>query len=349
VQSPRKATAPKIVRIAFAGFRHGHIMEVYQFAGKHAQCCVAGAAEDHAETAASVQKQGVTLTHASVDALLADPGAFDALAIGDYYGRRGNLAIRALELGKHVILDKPICTRLDECERMAQLSARNGLSVGCQLSLRDMAPTRTLKRLVAEGIIGRVHTVLFTGQHPLSYGVRPAWYFEDGKHGGTINDIGIHGIDFVTWMLGRKWAEVLAARVWNSSLPQCPPFNVGAQMLLRLDDQAGVLGDVSYYAPASQGYSTPQYWRFTLHGDKGVLETSATLKDVTVWRDGAKAAETLPFDPPRARGYFEDFVAEATGRAAECELTTAQVLESARATLLVQQAADRRLTNQPLG
>jgi predicted dehydrogenase len=102
------------------------------------------------------------------------------------------------------------------------------------------------------------------------YGSRPAWYFEDGKHGGIINDIGIHAIDILPWLLGAPIAEIVAARVWNERLPAFPSFNVCAQLMLCMADETGVIGDVSYISPDSQRFTVPQYWRFTLHGDGAV-------------------------------------------------------------------------------
>jgi len=32
------------------------------------------------------------------------------------------------------------------------------------------------------------------------WGTRPAWYFEPGMHGGTLNDIAIHALDFIPWV-----------------------------------------------------------------------------------------------------------------------------------------------------
>lgn len=332
------------LRFAFAGFRHGHITEVYQLAKERNDTIVVAAAEDHKETVASLKSLGIELTHSSVDALFDNADTFDVLAVGDYFGRRGSLTIRALESGKHVLLDKPICTSLKELEDIRQLSRKKNLSVGCQLNLRDYGQIRTLKRLIKEEAIGRVHTINFMGQHPLLYGTRPMWYFEEGKHGGTINDIGIHAVDILPRLLGAPVAEIIAARVWNELLHQFPVFNVGAQLMLRMADETGVIGDVSYTSPDSQGFSVPQYWRFTLHGDKGILETSLTVNDVKLWQNGAKEVKVFELDPERKGGYLEDFIDEIGGTPERCDLTTDQVLDSARVALLAQKAADEKLT-----
>ena len=34
------------------------------------------------------------------------------------------------------------------------------------------------------------------------------WYFEEGKHGGTINDIAIHGIDLVRYLTGKNVTKI---------------------------------------------------------------------------------------------------------------------------------------------
>jgi predicted dehydrogenase len=276
-----------------------------------------------------------------VDALLKDASAWDFLFVGDYYGRRGSIVARALEAGKHVLVDKPVCTSLAEYRRIEALARRGRLAVGCQLSLRDAAPARTLRRLVREGQIGRVLTITFSGQHPLRYGERPSWYFEPGKHGGTINDIAIHGIDYVRWATGSEVAEVVSARVWNDVLREVPHFEMCAQMMLRMESGCGVLADVSYTAVNEAGFGVPQYWRFTVHGEKGVAETWLSAPGVSLWRAGRTEVETVPLDPARVGGYLQDFLDDARGASGKPELDTRQVLESTRVALLAQTAARR--------
>ncbi len=326
-------------RIAFAGFRHGHMLQFYALASRHGGLEIAAAAEDDRAAAAAAAAQGVRLTHPTVDALLADAAAYDVLAIGETFGRRGPLALRGLERGRHLIIDKPPCIRLDELERIAAAARAKSLSVGCLLDLRDSGPIRALHREVRAGTIGRVHSVVFMGQHPLLFGSRPAWYFEPGQHGGTLNDIAIHALDTLPWLLGSPVAEIVAARTWNDRLPQHPDFEIGAQLMIRLADGTGCIGDVSYLAPDSQGYAVPQYWRFTLAGELGTLEAASTSKEVMAWKNGEKKGAALPLEPARAGGVLDDFLAEIGGRPRQAELTTEGVFASARAALLAQQAA----------
>jgi predicted dehydrogenase len=328
------------LRIAFAGFRHYHIVSLYNWAQEHSVLEIVGAAEDDAAAAEGAAERGVDITWPTVDAMFEDSDCYDIVAIGDYYTRRGALALRAVDAGKHVIVDKPLCTSLEELDELRAKSRQAGLAVSCMLNNRDSGQFRTVKRLLGEGAIGETQTINFMGQHPLNYGTRPQWYFEGGKHGGTINDIGIHAIDIIPWFSGQSWDSVVAARTWNTRLTEHPQFQVGAQMMLSLSNGAGVLGDVSYLSPNSQGYSVPQYWRYTIHGNDGIIETGSNRDDLRMWRDGHDSVEVLELDAGRPQGVYEDFLREITGDGGDIDLSSDQVFDSARAVLEVQKAAD---------
>ena len=340
--------AARPLRFALAGVRHFHIFDLVAALAARDDTELVAAAEDDAAAAAAAHARGVEFTHRTVDELLAEPEQFDVLAVGDYYARRGSLAIRALELGKHVLLDKPICIDLAELDRIAALSRGRGTPVvGCMLGNRGNGNLRQMRALLAEGAIGTVHTVTFLAQHPLNLGQRPGWYFEPGKHGGTINDIAIHAFDVLPWLLGRAPRRLLAARCWNGRLPQHPHFQVAAQMMLELDGGIGVLGDLSYLGPEGQGYRVPQYWRFTVHGDGGLAETAVQDNAVRLWRGGAESGELFAPLAAAPHCYLDDFLTEIAGGAPRV-LGSGDVLSASRWALQAQHAADHHRFNAAL-
>ena len=340
--------AARRLRFALAGVRHFHIFDLVAALAARDDTELVAAAEDDADAAAAAHARGVEFTHRTVDELLAEPEQFDVLAVGDYYARRGSLAIRALELGRHVLLDKPICIDLAELDRIAALSRGRGTPVvGCMLGNRGNGNLRQMRALLAEGAIGTVHTVTFLAQHPLNLGQRPGWYFEPGKHGGTINDIAIHAFDVLPWLLGRAPRRLLAARCWNERLPQHPHFQVAAQMMLELEGGIGVLGDLSYLGPEGQGYRVPQYWRFTVHGDGGLAETAVQDNAVRLWRGGAESGELFAPLPAAPHCYLDDFLTEIAGGAPRV-LGSGDVLSASRWALQAQHAADHHRFNAAL-
>jgi predicted dehydrogenase len=328
------------LKMAFAGFRHGHILSLYNLARRSAEVEVVAACEEDARTRAELRAGGaVEITHDEIGRML-DEVPCDAVAVGDYFARRGGLAIEALARGRHVIADKPLCTRPEEAARIERLAREKGLKVGCMLDMRDAAQMIGIRDLIRAGRIGALHAISFGGQHPLCLGSRPGWYFEPGKHGGTIADIGIHAIDIIPWITGLRFATINAARCWNAFAPEYPHFEDAAQMMLTMDNGCGVLGDVSYFAPDRLGYATPLYWRMTFWGRDGVAETSATAREIALIGadDREVRRESLP--PAREGGYLRAFLDDVAGRVPEHGLDTETVLASTRNAVRVQAAAD---------
>lgn len=297
---------------------------------------VAACEEDDAAREAIARAGKVKITHGRIAAML-DEVACDAVAVGDYYGKRGGIIIDALKRGKHVLSDKPLCTSVSEFDVIKQLVAESGLRVGLMLDLRDSGQYIKARELVRSGAIGEVHSAYVGGQHALRLGVRPQWYFESGKHGGTINDIGIHGFDIIEWITGRRFSQVVAARTWNALAPDYPHFHDGAQFVLKMDNGCGVIGDVSYFAPGdTKGSRFDPSWRVTLWGRDGVIETSHSTP-ITVWHNG-QPSEIIESPPGEPGGYLKSFIASIEGR--ECKLSTPDSLRAAEIALKVQKAAD---------
>jgi predicted dehydrogenase len=336
-------------KLAIIGFRHGHIFDILRRAQSHPDLTLTATCEEDAETRARLSQEGkVTITHTSAVQLLEETDC-DIVAVGDYYSRRGTILAEALRHGKHVIGDKPICVTRGELDEIARLAQAGKRSVGCMLDLRDSPVYIGLRQAVRAGRIGEVTAVGFTGQHPLALGTRPAWYFEEGKQGGTLNDIAVHAVDAIPWITGEPLARIEAARTWNAGLPQFPHFHNGAQMMLSLRNGAGVLGDVSYFAPDQMSCPLPTYWRMTIWGTAGVLEADLASPSIVRYAKGFAAPETIPLPPARPGGYLEDFLREIRGEQVDPNgQTTANVLSVARHSLMIQEAADKGLTGVTL-
>jgi predicted dehydrogenase len=328
------------LRLAFVGFRHGHIYDLYRRAQAMPEIeVVAACEEDRATRRALARDRAVEITHDTYARMLAEV-ACDAIAVGDVYACRGQRAIEALAAGKHVISDKPLCTRLDELDQIEALVAGRGLRVVCMLDMRDSAPTITARATIQQGTIGEVHAVSFGGQHPLLLGSRPAWYFEPGKHGGTINDIAVHALDAIPWITGLQFVTIHAARCWNAFAPDYPHFEGAGQLMLTLENGAGVLGDVSYMMPDSSGYTLPFYWRMNFWGRKGILEIAHNQGHIALALDGEGGVRHEPLLEGNPGGYLHAFLHDVAGTTGPKELCTADTLRAMRVSLLAQHAAD---------
>ena len=326
-------------RFAFIGFRHSHAFDLLDLVRDRPDCeIVAACEEDPATRAQLTNTNRVDITHAKYETMLNEVEC-DVVAVGDYYTARGPQVVEALRRGLHVIADKPLCHTLAEQAQIEDLSSKRGLSVGLQLDLRGAGAFIRLRDIIRSGELGRIHTMSIGGQHPLLVGSRPPWYFEPGKHGGTINDIGIHVFDIVPWLTGVPWKEVITARTWNAKCIEHPHFKDAAQFMGFLENGAGIMADVSYLAPDKSGYTMPHYWRFTVHGQNGIAETHYGAVHVKVSLDPFDAPDQRPVGPPIYRRFFTDFLNEVRGHRESCDLRTEDVLRASRLALEAQRRA----------
>lgn len=320
-------------RFAFAGFRHAHILDLLGGLEERDDAQVVACCEEDATARAELAQAGrVEITHTDFAEMLRTVPS-DVVAIGDYYSRRGAIAIEALRAGRHVLSDKPLCTTLEKLAEIERLVVQEQLLVGLQLDSRGYGSFIALRGLLRRGDLGDICTIRIDGQHPLRLGTRSPWYFEPGKHGGTINDIGIHAFDFVPWLTGLDWREIAAARSWNAKARDLPHFHDCAQILGVLSNGAGVMADFSYLAPDRLGYDLPQYWRIVVHGTLGFAETHLLATEITVVTDADAAPQIIAAAPPKPRAYLDDFLAELRGHGGGERLCSADCLRATRLAL----------------
>lgn len=332
------------LKVAIVGFRHGHIFDIVARTKSNPNLQIVAACEEHQPSANFVEENGIVkITHTDYVKMF-ESVECDIVAVGDCYGKRGRIIIEAMKRERHVIVDKPVCTRLKEIEEIARLSKEKNLKLGCQLTMRDMPQFIGMKDLIKSEKLGEIHSIIFTGHHPLMIDERPPWYFEPEMHGGTINDIGIHAIDYIPWATGMRFKRINAARTWNAFAKKYPHFHDGGQMMLTMENGCGVLGDVSYFSPDSHSYLLPFYWRFTVYGTGGIAETSATSKNITFAKNGEKQIQSLQLPSPNKGGYFDAFINDINGKSSPEQLKTQDVVESTFITLLIQEAGDKNIT-----
>ncbi|MBQ9545489.1 MAG: Gfo/Idh/MocA family oxidoreductase [Clostridia bacterium] len=325
------------MKTAFAGFRHDHIFVLYDQMKKHKDFEIAGAFENDAGSRKAAGNKGVGGWYPSYEALLSDKSV-EAVALGGVYGERGEMAVKALEAGKNVIADKPLCTSLAELEKIERLAAEKNLAVSCMFTLRFETKINSVKSLIDGGALGDIQNIYIGGQHPLRYGRRPAWYFDGKSYGGVINDLGIHGVDLV-YYFGLKPGRVLAAREWNAYADKEKNFLDSAQFMLECEGGAGVISDVSYSIPDGVEFGLPYYWQFYIWGKSGVISFSLNEKETKYYIKGDPAPRILAQKAPET-DYLSDFLKAVRGDK-DAVLTTEDVLRSSKTALAIRAEALR--------
>ena len=145
-------------KIAFAGLRHGHINSLYNEAVNSPELEICAICEEDAaarQAFVDAHPDSKAPVYNSLTQMLAEVPS-DIVAIGDYYGKRGSVAIAALKAGKHVIADKPLCTSLSELDEIEKLSREKHLAVGLMLDLRTYDHFVKAREMVLGGELGKI-------------------------------------------------------------------------------------------------------------------------------------------------------------------------------------------------
>jgi predicted dehydrogenase len=148
-------------------------------------------------------------TLANAAELLGDP-AIDAVVIATPVSSHFDLALRALEAGKHVLVEKPLTSTADEARRLLDEAGRRGLRLMVDHTFAYTGAVRRIRELVRDGTLGqiyyydsvRVNLGLF--QHDVS----------------VLWDLAVHDLAILDYVLGDR-AEAVSA-TGMSHLPGQP-------------------------------------------------------------------------------------------------------------------------------
>ena len=151
---------------------------------------------------------------------------------------------------------------------------------------------------------------------------------------------GLTAFDIIPLIAGSGIAKITAAREWQAFDVRSDSFRDAAQVMLELDNGCGVMGDISYSAPSTFGFTHPSYWRFTFWGTLGMVECNAASQTVAAYFDGENEPLQIPVDSENPKSYLDAFLDDLRG--IPTELDTNRVLASARDALLIQRAANIR-------
>ena len=141
----------------------------------------------------------------------ADVDLVDVCTPGDTHAE---IAIAALEAGKHVLCEKPLANSVEEAEAMAAAAARaagDGVRAMVGFTYRRVPAIALARTLVAEGRLGEVRHV--RAQYLQDWLVDPetplSWRLDKARAGsGALGDIGAHVVDLTQHIVGDTIREV---------------------------------------------------------------------------------------------------------------------------------------------
>ncbi|HLK55571.1 MAG TPA: Gfo/Idh/MocA family oxidoreductase [Chthonomonadaceae bacterium] len=119
------------------------------------------------------------------------------------------MAIAALETGKHVIVEKPFATDLADAERMIATAKQTGRTLTCHQNSRYSPDYLKVREVIASGKLGQILQIRIAW-----HGFSRRWDWQTLKEfgGGMLNNNGSHAIDLALLLMGEVEPQVFCQR-----------------------------------------------------------------------------------------------------------------------------------------
>ena len=136
-----------------------------------------------------------------------DDPEVDAVYIATPPGSHTEYALKVIEAGKPVYIEKPMARTFQECRLVNEAAARNNVPVFVAYYRRSLEYFQRVKEILARGELGRVLT-LHIDQHfrarPEDFNREsPPWrVVPEISGGGYFHDVGCHALDILFYLFG---------------------------------------------------------------------------------------------------------------------------------------------------
>jgi UDP-N-acetylglucosamine 3-dehydrogenase len=209
----------------------------------------------------------------------------DAISLTAPSQQHAHIAMEVIAAGKHLLVEKPIATTLEDGLRMAAAARSAGVKLMVGHVERFNPAVGKLAELIADGRIGQVFRVHATRVGPMPGRIQDA---------GVAIDLATHDLDIMQFVLGRDITRIYAEGA------QCahPTQEDMIACLLRFGGDNGPMGvlDVNWLTPEKRR-------EITVIGELGMLSASYLTQDV--WFTESPSAPTGWDELARIRGDAE--------------------------------------------
>jgi predicted dehydrogenase len=206
-------------------------------------------------------------------ALVADP-AVDVVSITTPNQFHAEMAISALEAGKHVWCEKPMATSLADAIRMRDAARASGKIAVLGYNYIQSPMVRQIEAILAAGTIGPVnHFRVEMDEDYMADAAAPfGWKSEAASGYGALDDFGVHPVSLIHTLLGR-----ITTVMGHQSKPYATrPLPAGGSRAVETHDIASVLCELDTGASGVIALSRSAWGRkgriaLQIFGEKGSI------------------------------------------------------------------------------
>ena len=150
---------------------------------------------------------GIKHRYAGVHDLVDNP-AIDAVGVCVPAHGHVDVAVAALEAGKHVFIEKPLALSLQECDRLIACAQRCGQTVMVGFNLRWNHLIQQTRDLLKQKLLGPVSLIRTT--HTGNHESVPEWRRRRTHGGGVLFEQAVHHVDLWRFLLHSEVKTVFA-------------------------------------------------------------------------------------------------------------------------------------------
>jgi predicted dehydrogenase len=153
----------------------------------------------------TIGTEGFGVPHfGSIESLLASKLDFEVLVVATPNGLHEQHALKALDMGKHVVIEKPMALTKAGCERIIFKALQKNRQVFCVMQNRYSPPSVWLKEILEQGVLGKIYMVQINcyWNRDDRYYKKGGWHGTADLDGGTLFTQFSHFIDLMYWFFG---------------------------------------------------------------------------------------------------------------------------------------------------
>jgi predicted dehydrogenase len=140
----------------------------------------------------------------NMEELLKSALPIDVVNICTPNGLHAEMAIKAIESGFHVVIEKPLSLTLSDAEKVVYTSLKHHKHVFCVMQNRYSPPSVWIKNMISSGQLGKIFTVQLNcfWNRDERYYKAGGWHGNETLDGGTLFTQFSHFIDIMYWLFG---------------------------------------------------------------------------------------------------------------------------------------------------
>lgn len=166
-------------------------------------------------------KQPDLLTYTDFDLMLKE-AKFDILVVATPDLTHADIVVKAFKAGKNVVCEKPLATRVEDCDQMIAAAKAAGKWLRAAQNARYGSLSLKVKSMIEGGDIGHLKLVTFEEQLDTSHGADyfRRWHRLKKNSGGLLLHKASHHFDWLNWVIGGQISQVAAFGDTSFYLPK---------------------------------------------------------------------------------------------------------------------------------